>query len=398
MKLFVEHGIDINIRDNYDRTALGILIQSFRFGNIVAWLCMNGGVVNTKLDTTPTEMTMMFTKSMTTKLYSPHYYDTFPNDKASSDTIILVDNKEMFVQKDVIAAHSPVLAEFLSNECTKTQEKLISIDTDYDTFRGLIEWMYTGRVESNDLALLIRIWNVAEDLSMPNCARYLQVYKIVPLIEEKEMSDPVTLFKKLYVDSEKMVNGRYVRRLCATILLEKIDEVYKLHEYHDMTLEEFSEFVESLYQDITLLEKPNSINERTLQTKEGKTTISVVNSPSKGVLHSIFSYFSHGDHNNSPVVVAETKTENETVESVQVSWRTYIFWSTTGMMKFHKNFLSYGTTSKDTEVLHYEMIKRVEIDAVIKQVILTLKDGIVLYFSSEEIEKIQELLNKHVQL
>lgn len=378
LETMIEHGADINLTDDYNRTCQDVLVQSFAYPHIVSYLCSNGSVSYANMDVSPIEQSVI----------PDSYLDDDDDDINDEKVTFLVEDTEIRLSKRVVSTISPVLAHLLSNE-TDTKNKVFVIKCKYDAFDKVREWIINGSIQSNDLDLLLRVWNTSEILKIQDLSRYLQREKIIPILSKGALcggnkQKTVDFILSLYDQSTKITKGRYVQRFCTSLILQNIHLVRQHEKYKDLSVEEFGNFIEKLYNDIDKLEKPDESEPN--KNKEEIKGVEVIDSPSKGVFQYIKSLVI-----GSPTKVEEWDVNRREVIEIPVSWVSMFLFTKKGTMKFFKKYLIYGD-SRNTYAIDYENIDRYDIDLKNQSFSIKEKNNTIAHFKTPEIEKIKEIL------
>lgn len=375
--VMLEFGADINVVDNYERTSLDILVQSFKHPYLVAYLCSKGAVSNLDLDVSPIQESVFVPKENTKE-------EVDEKDMLT----ISVEGKEIKISKKVISLHSPVFAHLLSN-VKDTDSKVFQIQSDYQSLSNICEWIFHGTVKTNDLSSLIKTWYTSESLMIHPLSRYLQTEKIIPLLssrfKQKNQTD-LDLLLEIHKQSENTSKGRYLERFSASMLLQRIHLLRHHKEFKDLDTEEFGDFVQRLYDKIDVLVTSKSDTEVDISG----SSVTVADSPSKGLL----GYLTNLISPSKKVETWDLKYFNSKKLEIPVSWKTYLLFNKSGTMTFFENYLVYGDEYGSTAI-DYKEIVSFDVDDQNQSLIIGTGRS-KYYFTTSEIEKLkgfQILLN-----
>lgn len=389
MKVMFEYGIDINIKDSYDRTAKDILVQNYQHPMIVSWLCSNGIETSSKINASPIEASVIIEKSKSR---------IDDNDDKNNCFILQVEGKDVLLYKNMISYHSPILDNMIK-EYSKDQKQLTLTlsNTSFNSLENVLEWLYTEQISCNDIEKLIRTWYLSDILKIRPLSRYIQTNKIVPQVKimaSLSNFNDIDTILSLYDQSSDILHGRYVKRFCASLILENL-HIFRQHErYKELSIQEFANVIQTLYNDIEKLQLP-SINQ-SLSIESPLTSESNVKlSPSLSTVGSMIKYITNVfKRNYIPVedILLTFPREQKDMITVPVCWRAYKMFKKEGTMNFYKNYLIYGDNI-NSYAIDYQNISQADIQLKEKNFSLKEKKGKrVYYFESNEIDRVYQTL------
>lgn len=164
------------------------------------------------------------TRSVNRELYSHlKYFLTAP---VFSDTMIVIDQKEIPVHKIILAAHSPVFSEMLKASVTETANKLIIVtDIKVDIMEKVVEFMYTKTIKPiPEYDGLLSILEVADK------------YKIKDLkgLCEKKLSEKITVENVFEIfEKNSLYGGPLLAKSILHFMVENKSSIIELEDFKD---------------------------------------------------------------------------------------------------------------------------------------------------------------------
>ncbi|KAK0076854.1 hypothetical protein PV325_004762 [Microctonus aethiopoides] len=146
-----------------------------------------------------------------------------------SDTMIIIDEKEIPVHKIILAAYSPVFLAMFKTDMTESADKQIIItDIEVDIMQKVVEFMYTGTINPvPNYDILLSILKVADKYEI----------KDLKVLCEEKLSEKITVENVLEIlEKSSLYGGPLLTKSVSYFMVKNKLSIIKLEDFEDFLL------------------------------------------------------------------------------------------------------------------------------------------------------------------
>lgn len=155
-------------------------------------------------------------------------YSQFLENKEASDVMFVVEDEEFSAHKQIVSARSEVFAKMFETEMFERRTGHVEIiDIEPAIFRLLLEFIYTSKLESNKLDVLIKLIVAADKYSVKSLVS-LCAYRLAKNLTDANVAEVLV--------TADMVKANFLRKDCIFYIMKNKGKVGATEGYKEMII------------------------------------------------------------------------------------------------------------------------------------------------------------------